>query len=94
MECTSISFTEHAYDAMAGRQISPTDVVAVVRGGEIIHSNPDDVPRPSYLMLGRPTGRPLHVLVSRDDESGSCFIVTTYYPDIDTWDRAFRRRKQ
>ncbi len=92
MECTSISFTEHAYDAMAERQISPVDVVAVVRGGEIISSNPDDLPRPSYLIMGKPKGRPLHVLVSRDESSGTCFVVTTYYPDAERWDRAFRRR--
>lgn len=92
MECSRVFFTEHAYDALAERQISPADVIDVVRGGEIISSNPDDLPRPSYLIMGKAKGRPLHVLVSRDESSGTCFVVTTYYPDAERWDRAFRRR--
>ncbi len=93
MECVRFLFTEHAYDAMAERNISPADVVAVVRGGETIRDYPDDLPRPSYLVLGRVRGRALHVLVSRDENSKTCFIVTTYYPDAEAWDQGYRRRK-
>jgi Domain of unknown function (DUF4258) len=93
MECSSISFSRHAYLRLAQRRIAPSDVVAVVTNGEVIETYPLDTPRPSYLLLGRPSGLPLHVLVSKDDTSGRCYIVTVYTPDPDAWNETFRKRR-
>jgi hypothetical protein len=93
MECTAISFSRHAYLRLAQRGIAPSEVVAVVNHGEVIETYPHDTPRPSLLLLGRPLGRPLHVLVSKDAASGKCYIVTVYIPDPAAWNEAFRRRR-
>jgi hypothetical protein len=93
MECATISFSRHAYQRLAQRRIPPSDVVSVVGQGEVIESYPDDTPRPSYLMLGRPRGTPLHVLVGKDDTTGRCYIVTVYIPDPNAWNATFRKRR-
>jgi hypothetical protein len=93
MECTTVSFSRHAYMRLVQRQIPPSDVVSVVHHGEVIESYPADTPRPSYLMLGRPRGIPLHVLVSKDDATGRCYIVTVYIPDPNAWNGTFRKRR-
>jgi hypothetical protein len=93
MECTAISFSRHAYLRLAQRQIPPSDVVSVIGHGDVIESYPADMPRPSYLMLGWPRGIPLHVLVSKDDATGKCYIVTVYVPDPTAWNATFRGRR-
>jgi len=94
MECRNISFTAHAFRRLVQRGISPADVVSVVRHGEIVESYPEDVPRPSFLLLGHPSGKALHVLVSRDDGSGRCYIVTVHQPDPKLWRATFRKRQK
>jgi hypothetical protein len=93
MECNGISFSRHAYLRLAQRGIPPSDVVLVVSSGEVIETYPLDSPRPSFLLLGRPRGLPLHVLVSKDATSGRCYIVTVYIPDPNAWNETFRRRR-
>lgn len=84
----------HAYRRLALRRISPQDAIEVVRNGEIVESYPEDQPRPSYLMVGWPRGQPLHVVVSRDDVTLRCFIVTVYDPDPAKWRSKFRVRRK
>jgi hypothetical protein len=93
MECTGFSFSRHAYLRLAQRGIAPSDVVWAVSHGEVIESYPLDTPRPSFLVLGHPRGLPLHVLVSKDEANGRCYIVTVYSPDPNSWNETFRRRR-
>jgi len=43
--------------------------------------------------LGFPEKTPLHVLVAKDDESGDCYVVTTYVPRRDIWNDDFKTRR-
>lgn len=44
MECNKITIGEHSFRGMFEREISPEDVLNVVREGEIIKEYPDDKP--------------------------------------------------
>ena len=44
----------------------------------------------SRLVLGHAGARPLHLVISEDDEM--IFIITVYEPDPFRWDPSFRRR--
>jgi len=93
MECGRIFFTGHAVRRMFERSISRAEVVAVLRGGEIIAEYLDDEPFPSYLMLGLVRRRPLHVVVAVDSRGDNCYIVTVYDPDKNSWESDFRTRR-
>ena len=49
--------------------------------GKIIEQYDDDYPFPSFLIAYISEKRPLHVLVSYDEESHICYIITAYEPD-------------
>jgi hypothetical protein len=67
----------------------------VVAPGETIEAQPDDLPLPSRLVLGRIDGRPVHVVVAEDAGSAATVVVTVYEPDRALWQTDFRpRRKQ
>jgi hypothetical protein len=68
-------------------------VTDVLTQGEIIADYPDDQPYPSRLLLGFTGGKPLHVVVAFDRNSGLCIVVTTYVPLPSQWERDFRTRK-
>jgi len=79
---------------MFERELSETMVVAAVRQGEIITAYPDDTPYPSWLMLWFHEGFPIHVVVARNLENGSCYIITAYIPSERLWDKAFKEREK
>jgi hypothetical protein len=86
-------FTEHAVDRMAERGILVQDAIDVVTHGEEIEAlflGGRSVP--TILSLGFPRRTPLHVLWSRQPESGKILIITTYVPDAARWHAGFRRR--
>ena len=78
---------------MFQREVSVDDVLRVVRAGEVIAEYPDDEPFPSYLILGFSNNDPLHVVVGRDDASGSCHIITVYSPNPSLWGEDYRTRQ-
>lgn len=86
--------SKHAYRRIAERSISHDDVMAVLRTGTIIRKYEDDVPAPSYIMLGWPGGKPLHVVAADDTQRETTVVITAYYPDAEFWDDKFERRKQ
>jgi hypothetical protein len=79
---------------MFERGISDAEVREVLESGQVIEENPDDVPRPSYLVLGFPSGRPIHVVASDDSVAKATIVVTAYPPDPKQWGKTFRRRKK
>ena len=93
MDCDAISFSRHAIQRMFERAISPEEVRMALVAGEVIADYPEDVPYPSVLILGVVAGRPLHVVASRDDSTGHCYVITAYVADAAQWGSDFRTRK-
>ncbi len=91
MECTDIVYREHAIKRMFERSITVDAVEAVIEKGDIIKQYPDDKPFTSYLLLGYFENRPIHVLVSKDENI--CFVITVYEPDPTIWQDGFKTKK-
>jgi hypothetical protein len=66
----------------------------VIETGETIESNPDDLPHPSRLMLGRVGRRALHVVVAVNHARDEIIVITVYEPDPALWQPGFRRRRK
>lgn len=79
---------------MFARSVPPELVTRAINSGEIIAEYPDDQPFPSYLLLYFEQGRPLHVVVGKDESDGACYVVTAYEPDIKLWNDDFRTRRK
>ena len=94
MDCKSLRFSEHAYERMLERRIASEDVQTAVEVGEAIEDYPTDKPYPSQLLLAHVGGVPLHVVVSKDGSTGTCFIITAYVPEPELWDKDFRKRRK
>ena len=77
---------------MFERGITQSEVVQVVRTGEIIEDYPDDLPYPSRLVFGMSGLRPLHVVVAENAEQHMIIVVTVYEPDSSQWGLDFRKR--
>lgn len=69
------------------------EIEYVLDHGDEIETYPDDTPFPSRLMLGSPSGRPLHVVAADEPAAGITYVITVYEPDPTKWDADFRRRK-
>ena len=76
------------------RAVSRLKCSSAVGPGEIIAEYPDDQPFPSYLLLYFEQGKPLHVVVGKDERDGACYVVTAYEPDIKLWNDDFRTRRK
>lgn len=90
---TSYEFRIHALQQMVLRHISRDDVVEIISSGELIESYPDDVPYPSYLMMGLVKKRTLHVVISYAPYPDVIYIITAYEPDSMRWEENYRRRQ-
>lgn len=89
-ECLVV--TEHARKRLIEREISISDIVAVIDNGEIIRQYEDDSPFPSCLVLGLTVeGRCLHVVVSYDN--GFVYIITAYVPSKNIWNEDLKTKK-
>jgi hypothetical protein len=87
-----VLISDHAWDAMDKRGISPKEVINAILIGKIIEAYKDDKPCPSFLMLGFVGSRPIHVLVALCEQHVR--IITTYEPDAMKWvDYRFRKRR-
>lgn len=88
----AIQWTNHIMIRLAQRDISRADIKAAIMAGEIIEYYPTDYPRPSCLILGHMTGRPIHVVVGVENER--LWMITAYRPDAGRWSADFRQRKE
>lgn len=84
----------HAAKRMLQRGIPLADVEQVLAEGEVVEDYVNDTPFPSRLLLGFPSGRPLHVVATDEPPTGVTYIITAYYPDPEQWDTDYRTRKQ
>ena len=87
-------FSGHAIIRMFDRGLSTNDVTAAIRGGETVFDYPNDEPYPSCLLLGTVEGKPVHVVVARDEIDYSCYVVTAYVPSLELWQADFKTRTQ
>jgi hypothetical protein len=78
---------------MFARAITVADVRAIVVHHDVIAEYPDDKPYPSVLLLGYAAGRPLHVVVAHESDTGRCIVVTAYEPKRDQWETGFKVRR-
>jgi hypothetical protein len=93
MNCRNISFSGHAIRRMFERGIIYKDVLEVTKNGEVIKDYPDDVPYPSFLILGFIKDLPLHVVVGMESQTKTCYVITAYQADPDLWDVNFKTRR-
>ena len=87
-----ILYLPHAVKQMVrpDRLISPGEVERVVVEGDLIEDYPEDPRGHSCLLLGAPTGRPVHVVCPPRTEYLA--IITAYVPEPRQWSPDFRRR--
>jgi hypothetical protein len=86
-------FRVHAIQRMFQRHISVVDVHSVLLSGELIESYPDDVPYPSYLLIGWCGSRPVHIFAADNAAFCETIIITVYEPDLTNWENGFTRRR-
>lgn len=93
MDCREIWFSRHAIERMFERGIPPDWIRSAMESAEIIAEYPGDRPYPSYLLLGYREGHPVHVVASKDAESGRCHVITVYEPAPELWGDNFKTRR-
>jgi hypothetical protein len=93
MKCKGYIYKKHALERMISRNISFEEVEKAINEGEIIKDYPDDKPFKSCLILAIVNKKPLHIVVSQDNE-GNCFVISTYEPDKEIWYKDFKTKKK
>lgn len=89
-----ISWQKHALQRMLERSISTDEVKLALKNGRIIEIYSDDQPFPSVLMAYINPQKPLHVVLSYDEESGRLYIITAYIPDTKHFEDDLITRKK
>jgi hypothetical protein len=92
--CDRTYFSTHAITRMFERGLSKEEVMQVIGSGVAIKDYPDDHTYPSRLLLGFVNTRPVHVVVTRNDENYDCLVLTAYHPSPVLWEADFKKRKQ
>jgi hypothetical protein len=88
-----MEYSLHAVRQMIARSITPQDVVEAVLAGEVIEDYPEDKYGPSCLVLGKTQARrTLHIQCTGPGRT-LIKVITAYEPDVDQWERSFRKRK-
>jgi hypothetical protein len=92
-----VLFSQHARVEMRTEplgRVREQDVAEAVTTAVQIDDYPDDEPYPSSLFLGwTSAGRPLHLVISYDEEAGLAIVVTVYEPDPRLWIDSRERRR-
>jgi hypothetical protein len=79
---------------MFSRSISDDEIRAIILTGERIEDYPTDRPYPSFLLLGRPKGRALHVVAASNIADDEIIIITVYEPDHHLWEIDLKTRRK
>ena len=89
---SNIVMTSHANRQCIERVINSSDILEVLRHGEIIEDYPGDYPCPSCLMLAFPKhDKPMHICCGVGE--GKIYIITAYYPTAEKWEEDMKTRK-
>jgi Domain of unknown function (DUF4258) len=94
MPFEQLIFRMHAIQRMLERNISVEEVKELLKMGKAIENYPEDKPYPSYLVLGKVSDRPVHVVAADNTAEVQTIIITVYKPDPKQWDSKFERRKK
>lgn len=86
-------FRIHALQRMFQRGISVDDVRSALSSAEVIEEYPQDLPYPSCLMIGWCRGRPLHIVVAREQKAAETIVIPVYEPDPALGQADFKRKK-
>jgi len=96
-EFDRVLFSQHARHEMRTEplgRIREQEVTEAVATAEQLDDYPDDEPYPSSLFLGwTAAGRPLHFVISYDEEAGLAIVVTVYEPDPQLWTDSRERKR-
>jgi len=88
----NVEFSGHALLRFSERKIMLNDILRAIKNGEMIEQYPNDYPSPSCLVLGLSANdTPLHVVCGIG--SNKLWIITAYFPALDTWECDFKTRK-
>lgn len=79
---------------MFQRDISRKEVKEVLRVGKVIEVYSKDQPFPSKLLFAIVKDKPLHVVVSQDEKSQECYVITAYIPTKEYFDNTFTTRRK
>jgi len=90
----NIVWQKHALERMLERGISRKGVKNSLLSGEIIEAYPEDKPYSSFLVCGQDDADVIHVVAAYDDNSGTCFIVTVYRPDLKYFESNLKTRRK
>ena len=93
MKCGQIMYSGYAIRRMFERKIVASEVLSVISSREVIAEYPNNTPYPSSLILGFLKDHPLHVLIGRDKDTNSCYIITTYIPNPAIWNDDYKTKK-
>lgn len=86
-------FSDHARRRMLERDISATEVAAVLRDGSIVERYPEDTPYPSKLVAGWTGHRHLHVVAAELPDKADTVVITVYEPNAGHWESPSIRRR-
>ena len=90
-----LSWQKHALVRMFERDIYKVEVKKTLLEGEVIKEYFDDKPYPSFLMLRiNEEQKPLHVVVSIDQQIQWCYIITAYRPDKIHFEDDYKTRRK
>ncbi len=88
-----IEWQKHALERMLERVIGRNSVKKVLLTGDIIESYPNDKPYSSYLVAGKDDSELFHIVVAFDENSGTCYIITAYRPDVKHFESDLKTRR-
>jgi hypothetical protein len=94
VEKGSIEWNRHALERMMERAVRRETVKMVLLTGEVIEDYPQDSPYPSALFLGYSDNMPYHVAAAFDAETGHCYVITVYVPDLEHFEADYKTRRE
>ena len=83
----------HAIKRMFERMITTEDIKNALIDPKILKEYDDDIPYPSYLVLGWVENRPIHIVAAVNSETKETIIITAYEPTLEEWNENFNGRK-
>jgi len=89
-----VQWQKHSLERMLERGITREGVKLAVMKGSIIEEYKTAVPFPTFLIMGQHGTQALHVVLSFDEASDYCFIITVYKPDLLHFTEDFRTRRK
>jgi len=84
----------HARRSMFARSISDECVEHIVQHGEVIEDYPHAFPFSAKLLLGRCSGRFIHVVAAENSSKQQVIVITAYEPTLDKWEPDMKTRRK